>query len=96
MAVVPHPHVVDKNREGHLGSKRFQPRGRPHSPGLRHQEDKSPECLAVKTNGGWGGGRQGQIFRILHLKGQLGLTTYEDTPLLGFSTRATAGRAPVA
>ena len=49
---VPHSHVVDKNQQGHLSSKRSQPQARLHSPGFPHQEDKSPQLLAVKTSGG--------------------------------------------
>ena len=40
--VVPHPRVVDKNWEGYLGSEGSQPYTRPPSPGIHHQEDKSP------------------------------------------------------
>ena len=40
--VVPHPCVVDKNREGCLGSKASQPYTRPLNPGFQCQESKSP------------------------------------------------------
>ena len=47
----PHPRVVDTNLEGHLQNKGSQPQARPPSPGFQHQEDKSPQLLAVKTSG---------------------------------------------
>ena len=31
---IPHSHIVDKNREGYLGSKQFQHQARLHSPGF--------------------------------------------------------------
>ena len=54
------------------------------------------KVLDVKTSGGWGGGRVCQIFRELRLKGLHGLKMDTNPPPLGFSSRATAGRAPVA
>ena len=38
----PQSRVVDKNREGYLGSKRSEPQAGSHSPGFQHQKDKSP------------------------------------------------------
>ena len=40
--VASHSRVVEKNQEGHLGSKCSQLQVRPHSPGFQCQEDKSP------------------------------------------------------
>ena len=39
---VPHSPVTGENQEGYLGSKRSQPRARPHRPGFQCQEEKSP------------------------------------------------------
>ena len=39
---VSHPHVVDKNQEGYLGSEGSQTQTRPPSLGFQLQEDKSP------------------------------------------------------
>ena len=39
---VQHSLVVDKNQQGHLGSKRSRLKNRPPSPGFQHQEEKSP------------------------------------------------------
>ena len=63
--VVPHPCVVDKNWEGYLGSKRYQPQARSHSPAFQLWEDKSPYLLVIKTSGGWGSRRNCWIFRRL-------------------------------
>ena len=38
---VPHPHVVDKNWEGHLRNKGSQPQSKPSSPEFLGQKDKS-------------------------------------------------------
>ena len=48
--------------EGYFGSERSQPQARQQSPGFQHWEDKSPLPLAVKTSGGWEGGRNFRIF----------------------------------
>ena len=54
--LVPHPCVVDKNLRG-ISQEESHPHVRPPSPGLRYQEDKSPQLLATKTRGDWVGGR---------------------------------------
>ena len=36
-----HSYVVDKNQEGYLGSKRYQPQVRPHSQGSRARKINS-------------------------------------------------------
>ena len=91
--VVPHSRVVDKNWEGYLGSERSHPQVRVHSIGFQCWEDKNPSLLVVKTSGGWGGGRNCQIVRRLHVKGPHRLT--QTPPPAGFSTSAAAGGAPV-
>ena len=55
--VVPHSHAVDKNWEGYLGSQQSQLQARLHNLGFQCQEDKASQLLAVKTSGGWTGGR---------------------------------------
>ena len=49
-------------------SKKSQPQARLQSPGFRHQEDRFPLPLAIKTSGSCGSIRNSQIFTTL-LKG---------------------------
>ena len=82
--------------EGYLGSEQSQPHARPHSPGFKHLEHKSPLLLTVKTSGGRDSRRNCWVFRRLRLKGPNNLRKYANPRTLGFSTRATGGRATVA
>ena len=94
--MIPHSCMVDKNQKGYVNSEWSQTQARPHSPGFQHWENKSPQVSAFETNGGWGSWRNCQIIRKLHWKGQNYLKTYTNTPTLGFTTKATAGREPLA
>ena len=93
--MVPRSSVVAKNQEEYPGSKPSQPQVRPHSPGLQLREDKAPYLLAINTSEGCGSGRKFCFFRRVHLKGPHRLRTFTNPTTLGFTTRATAGRAPV-
>ena len=57
----------------------------------------NPHNFQLKKTVGTGGSRRNcWIFRKLHLKGLHTLKMYANPPTLGFNTRATVGRAPVA
>ena len=54
---VPHSRVGDRNQEGYPGSEPSQPQARQYRPRFQHREGQPPLHLALKTSGGWGGGR---------------------------------------
>ena len=93
---VPHSHVVDKNWEGYFRCTGLLAQTRlPSSPGFQHLKD-NPQNIWMWKKWALGCGRNCQIIRRLILKVLHRRRIYKDSPPLGFSTRATAGRAQVA
>ena len=58
-------------------------------------QGSSTRKINPHNSGGWGSGRNCQIFRKLCLKDLHGLKMYANPPTLGLNTRATTGRATV-
>ena len=64
---VPQTHVVDKNKEGHLGSEGSQPQTRTPNPGLQCQKD--PITSGCKNQWGLGQWKKLQDSQETPLKG---------------------------